>query len=280
MDNPANITLLHQVTTMLARMYSEADLASLGEVLQVARQRLMEIGPSVWAVVSPLVQFNWSMLGNVLGGTLLTVKALVDLALELAVFFTVLITLLLSKSQESQIVGVVVRMLVADASHRRELRIGITGSIRRVLRFTFKVPLVHATFTWFSYCLFGASAGLGPCVWAIASALVAILAVLPVWLLALPGALELWLTVGPLTAITFLLLHVLLTMHLDPMMLREEDPHLPDSKPLQIHPYVIGLSVYGGAYFIGDITGVFLGPLAVSALLLMTSEIRQYFSDD
>jgi predicted PurR-regulated permease PerM len=104
---------------------------------------------------------------------------------------------------------------------------------------------------------------------------VALSAVVPVWLLALPGALELYLDHYPLLAVFFLLSHVTVSSILDPIILTERDPHIPStsSHGAHLHPYLIGLSVYGGLYVTGNLTGVLMGPLVVSLLVIATRHL-------
>lgn len=79
-------------------------------------------------------------------------------------------------------------------------------------------------------------------------------------------------------ALWFVLLHVLLVGRLAPIIAREiaiptvrvdADGTRHREHKQVLHPYIIGLSVWGGLSLTGDLVGVLLGPLAVCLLVVV-----------
>jgi hypothetical protein len=199
------------------------------------------------------------------------------------IFFTALVYLVFSAGYETRVLSMVTSLLIADTQHREHVDAAIIASLRRILRFTIKLPTFHILTIWFSYSFFGISAGLGGCAWGLLSGLATVLALLPGWFFALPGVAELWLSGSPLLAVVFLLGHILITSHLDPLMLNEPVPVLKGSERTvddyfsEIPQYVLGLSIYGGWYVMAAWEGVVLGPLILSLLVIIGKELQQGF---
>eukprot|EP00911_Craspedida_sp_UC1_P001053 UC1_evm1s791 len=221
---------------------------------------LQDVGPTIGRIVFEVLHFNTGIVFTVVTAMGSTVKSIVDVLLEIMVLFTALIGLMISSaSYERQLLSMAAQLVITDSRRRERFEIAVLSCIRRTLRFTIKMPTFHLLFTWFTYQAFNVTAGLGCCFWSLATAVVVLLAVLPVWVAALPGALELWLTGHALGAIMLLLLHVLAASHLDPkILLEQDDDHSSVGsgddgvdadhgvRSGQMSPYMIGLCVYGG----------------------------------
>ena len=131
---------------------------------------------ALFSYTSVFMSFNVALLVR----TAQSVKYIMDFILQTVVFFTILIYLLLSNGQEQKVFDVITRLINTDTSQRLRLEMTITTTVSKVMRFTFKMPIFHMVFTWFTYSLFGVGGGF---FWAVLSALAALLAVVPVSLI-------------------------------------------------------------------------------------------------
>ena len=244
--------------------------------LYQAFQGLAHVLPTFWGILRPLMSFNISILSKLLDGTLSTLASALSLLFELIVFLSVLLIFLTSRTEEARVVSMVTGLLFEHEAPRRAFEEELAAAVRSVIRFTFKMPVFHALYTWLTYSMFGLSGGVGACIWALTSMLVALTAIVPVWLLAFPGALELYLCGQPMVAVCFILLYVTASRVLDPLILTEPDPHVANARrPSPVPPYMIGLAAYGGILLTGNLTGVLIGPLLLSLLLVIFRHISQ-----
>jgi len=279
--------LWQQLTDMLRDRWQDTeDAAAFWELWSKAQSALLDVGPTLGKVFLEVLAFNTGVVFTAFRTMGSTMKSIFDIVLEVGVLFTALISLMVSEETlERRLLRVVTQLIITDHRRRKRFEMAIITCIRRTIRFTIKVPAFHFFFTWFTYQAFGASAGVGACFWAIFAATAVLLAVVPVWLAAVPGALELWVLGFPLMATVFLLMHVLAASRLDAIILMEPEPSWETNEEVQendrtLSPYMIGLSVYGGWFVMESWAGIVLGPMAVNLLLILSSEIQSTFTDE
>jgi hypothetical protein len=119
-----------------------------------------------------------------------------------------------------------------------------------------KLSVFHAAFTWLTLRVFGTHFVTAATA---ASALVAVLPLVPVWLVALPAVLELVFLKSRLVAGVVLgVLHLGAYYFGDDLIFREMEPSL---------PWLIALGVFGGMYtFKNPLQGVLMGPMLLALL--------------
>ncbi len=185
-SDPVKTTLLDQLSDFVhSARWSEVAYGWL-------TRSVPELAASLWVVVGPMVQINVQLLGHVVDGTVTTVATMLSLMFEAVVFLTVLSSLLLSRHDESRLFAQLTALAFANTPQKTDFEDDVFAVVRSVMRFTFKMPALHALFTWFSYGLCDVSGGLGASIWAVAAMLVALTAFVPIWVMAIPGALELF----------------------------------------------------------------------------------------
>jgi hypothetical protein len=142
-----------------------------------------------------------------------------------------------------------------QASQDRASR-AVTKALRGVFVSSLKLAGWHAGFTWLTLRAFGTHF---VCTATVASAIVAVLPFIPVYLTALPAVLELVLVRGAaVKGLVLLGLHVGAYTFGDDLIYREIEPTL---------PYLVGLGVFGGMWhFANPLQGVLLGPMVLALL--------------
>eukprot|EP00879_Flechtneria_rotunda_P024254 GHRR01025703.1.p2 GENE.GHRR01025703.1~~GHRR01025703.1.p2 ORF type:complete len:140 (-),score=50.46 GHRR01025703.1:280-699(-) len=128
--------------------------------------------------------------------------------------------------------------------------------MRGVFVSSLKLAAFHAGFTWLTLRAFRTHF---VCLATAASALVAVLPLVPVALVALPAVFELVLLRGaPVQGLALAALHLGAYYFGDDLIFREIEPTL---------PYLVGLGVFGGMYtFSSPLQGVLLGPMLLALL--------------
>ena len=129
----------------------------------------------------------------------------------------------------------------------------------------------HFLFNWVFYAVFGLTGYVGRCLVAMAASMSAILHILPVWMAAIPGALELWqLTGNPYIALAFLLVHMDVTGQGSELLMTEL------AGDLTINAFVIGMSVYcGGLVMLPGLRGILLGPIVLLLTVRLWRIVRR-----
>ncbi|WIA18476.1 hypothetical protein OEZ85_009932 [Tetradesmus obliquus] len=177
----------------------------------------------------------------------------VKFLVQLGVFASVLYTLL---ALDIDPVERLLQLLpMSEASQDRASR-AVTRAMRGVFVSSLKLSAFHAGFTWLTLRAFDAHF---VCLATAASAVVAVLPLVPVALVAAPAVLELALLRGaPVKALVLAALHLGAYYFGDDLIFREVEPTL---------PYLVGLGVFGGMYtFKNPLQGVLLGPMVLALL--------------
>jgi hypothetical protein len=132
----------------------------------------------------------------------------------------------------------------------------VTAALRGVFVSAIRLAAFHAGFTWLTLRAFGTHF---VCTATVASALVAVLPLVPVCLVAAPAVLELALLRGsPVKAVLLGGAHLAAYYFGDDLLREIEGVNL---------PYLVGLGVFGGmVHFSNPLQGVLLGPMVLALL--------------
>jgi predicted PurR-regulated permease PerM len=178
---------------------------------------------------------------------------LIKLAVQAMVWATVLFYLL---AMGNDPVAICLELLPISGHARAKASETITNAMRGVFVSSLKLSVFHALFSWLTLSMAGCHF-----VYLLTalSTVVAILPLIPVWLIAIPAALALALLKEELLR-GFLLVGVHFGAYnwADDLILREIEPS---------QPYLTGLGIFGGMYtFASPLQGVLLGPMLLALL--------------
>nr|CDJ87801.1 similar to chromosome 9 open reading frame 5 [Haemonchus contortus] len=252
-----------EVRVWKAQPMSVTDLRALKEeITLIAKENfdtLMGVPRSVWLVLSVNLTFVLSLMG-VLAGILFSFGMdIFNTIIEVIVFLT-MVYYLLSTSKERwlpvQWFGYMAKLVEKtseisdDSSSTAEdgqsppvMEFCITGAIEQAIfgfLVTLKMAIFYGLYTYFVYSLFDLNIVLIPCLLA---ALFAAIPIVPPYIVAIFGFLELWLVRDALSvAIVFAVMSFAPHMYVDAAFYREVK---------NSYPYVTGLSILGGMYWFG-----------------------------
>lgn len=134
----------------------------------------------------------------------------------------------------------------------------VEASIAGVITATAKIGLFHGLFTWLTHTVFGANVVYLP---AVLSSVLAAAPFLGTYWCALPAFFDLWLAQDRFwTACLLIILHLFIPSSVDAAVYAEIKS--------AGHPYLTGLSIAGGLYWLG-LQGAVLGPLLLCFVVIM-----------
>ncbi|XP_030371008.1 transmembrane protein 245 isoform X2 [Scaptodrosophila lebanonensis] len=211
-------------------------------------QTILEVAESLWHIIRTNISVIMSVTGEILSLVLSGGQACIEFILDMIVFFTALFYLL-SSSQEKYAPMQITKYLGYSSSGTK-IADSLENSITVVLVSMFKCSIFTGLFTWLVHTVFGARIVFLP------SAVAAMLAAAPFlgsYWCAVPAFLELWLAQDRFYAgvILFLLQFFVPSSF--------ETAIYADLKGGG-HPYLNGLAIAGGMYWIGW-QGAIFGPL-------------------
>lgn len=228
--------------------------------------------------LSVLVNNNMAMLSSGLESVWLLLKANMGLAIQafttlvslvfesgfavfnffinMVVFLTALFYLLSSSGKLYKPVQIITSV---SPVYGNKLAVAIETAVHEVLTASFKLALFYFLWTWLIHSLFQVRLVYIPS--AIASILAAIPILGPYWA-CIPGVLDLYLAQdNGLKALLLLLFQILPTFFVDTAIFNEIQGG---------HPYLTGLSVAGGVFWLG-MEGAIIGPLLLCCLFVIVN---------
>ncbi|KAI5697607.1 hypothetical protein M8J75_013021 [Diaphorina citri] len=219
------------------------------------------------AMLSSGLESVWLLLKANMGLVIQALTTLVSLVFEsgfavfnffinIVVFLTALFYLLSSSGRLYKPVQIITSV---SPVYGNKLAVAIETAVHEVLTASFKLALFYGLWTWLIHSLFQVQLVYIPS--AIASILAAIPILGPYWA-CVPGVLDLYLAQGNrIKALFLLLFQILPTFFVDTAIFNEIQGG---------HPYLTGLSVAGGVFWLG-MEGAIIGPLLLCCLFVIVN---------
>ncbi|PAV73925.1 hypothetical protein WR25_07724 [Diploscapter pachys] len=261
----------------LQQLQTVTDLRALKEeltlIIKENLETIMNVARSIGAILAANVSFLSSIFAAFAGLILGFGMDILNLLIEIIVFLT-MVYYLLSASHDrwlplkwaSDLASVT--NAASSGPTTKSTRYDVTAAIEHAIFGVFvlsaKMSVFYGLYTYFVHSLFDLNIVFVP---SMTAALFAAIPIMPPYIVCVCGSIELWLVRGEgAAALVFCLLSIAPIMFADGAFYREVKGS---------HPYVTGLAIIGGMYWLG-LQGAIIGPIILCSFLVLVNVYLQF----